>query len=332
MKYLIRCAALLLLLSVNVLAVGDDDVAIQHAANNDAANNDAANNDAANNDAADGDKANVVLEVDEAQVSLIQNAFIAAPMPGVVAKVDVSEGDEVQVGTRLVLLSDDQARSELQAAQAAYEAARLVADNDVDQRYAQRTLEVRQREFEQSQIANNNFRGAISETELEKLRLVVDQSRLAIEQAAHDQNIAGATAAEKLAAVKIAKERLELHGIETLVAGFVSEVDVQPGEWVEAGKPIVRVIALDPIRVECFIDGKTLGSELVGHPVRFFPADAKDDQSVTGKVTFVSPELHPVTGQVRLWATIRNADRKIRAGMRGRLVIEAKPVAPAATD
>ncbi|MGB7344903.1 MAG: HlyD family efflux transporter periplasmic adaptor subunit [Pirellulaceae bacterium] len=269
-------------------------------------------------------KTEVILDVAEAQTSLIQNAFIAAPMSGVVAKVDVSEGDDVKVGSRLVLLRDDQARTELQAAQAAFEAARLMGDNDVDQRYAQRTLEVRQREYQQSQIANNNFPGTISETELEKLRLVVDQSRLAIEQAAHDLLVARATAAEKQAAVQIAEERLKKHGIETLVSGFVTEVDVEPGEWVEAGKPIVRVISIDPIRVECFVDGKLFGAELVGHPVRFTPSDSNGNVNAIGKVTFVSPELHPVTGQVRLWATIENTDRKIRAGMQGRLVIEEK--------
>ncbi|QDT13270.1 efflux RND transporter periplasmic adaptor subunit [Planctomycetes bacterium K23_9] len=269
-------------------------------------------------------KEKIILRVEEAQVSLIQNAFIAAPMAGVVAKVDVSEGDDVQAGSRLVLLKDDQARSELQATKAAYEAARLVGDNDVDKRYAERTLEVRQREYQQSQIANNNFPGTISATELEKLRLVVDQSQLAIEQAAHDLLVARATAAEKQAAVNIAQERLNKHGIETLVPGFVTEVDVEPGEWVEAGKPIVRVISINPIRVECFIDGNDHGAELVGHSVRFVAAAWEDDEAVKGKVTFVSPEMHPVTGQVRLWATIENPDRNLRSGMRGQLEIMAK--------
>ena len=266
-----------------------------------------------------------LLTVDEAQVSLIQNAFIAAPMAGVVAKVDVSEGQKVEAGTRLVLLSDEQAKTELEAAKAAFEAARLASANDVDQRYAQRTLEVRQRELQQSEIANSSFRGTVSATELEKLRLVVDQSRLAIEQAEHDLLVARANAAEKKAAVRIAEERLKKHGIETTVAGMVTEVDVEAGEWVEAGKPIVRVISLNPIRIECFVDGHKHGMELVGKSVTFEPRlPAKDEKPLRGKVTFVSPELDAVTGQVRLWATIENPNYTVRAGMFGKLIIDSK--------
>ncbi|NND98424.1 MAG: HlyD family efflux transporter periplasmic adaptor subunit [Pirellulaceae bacterium] len=286
------------------------------------------------------DNASPSLEISDAQVSLIQNAFIAAPMAGVVARVNASEGDHVEKGTVLVVLDDTQAQTELQAAEAAFDAAHLASANDVDQRYAQRTLEVRERELQQSQIANANFPGTISATELEKLRLVVDQSRLAIEQAQHELQVARAHAAEKKAAVQISLERLRKHEIRTTVAGMITQVDVEPGEWVEAGKPIVRVISLDPIRVECFVDGRKHAMDLVGKPVRFLPtfSDHEPDHAVDpdadkadkapaefhGKVTFVSPELHPVTGQVRLWATIANPDALIRAGMRGQLIVAPK--------
>ena len=266
-----------------------------------------------------------VIEIRDTQVSLIQNAFIAAPIPGVVATVEVAEGDQIKSGTKLAELSSDQARAELEAAKAAYKAAQIESGNDVDLRYASRTLEVRQREFQQSEIANNNFRGTISATELEKLRLVVDQSQLAIEQAEHELMIARAKATEKLAAVHIAEERLNKHAILTTIGGLVTEVDVEPGEWVEAGKPIVRIVTLDPIRIECFVDGRQYGPELIGKPALFTAKNdhAKEAPKLTGKVTFVSPELHPVTGQVRLWATVENPDLKVRAGMRGTLEIQA---------
>ena len=266
-----------------------------------------------------------VIRIQEVQVSLIQNAFIAAPIPGVVAMVEVAAGDQIKSGSKLAELSSEQARAELEAAQAAYKAAQIEAGNDVDLRYATRTLEVRQREFQQSEIANNNFRGTISATELEKLRLVVDQSQLAIEQAEHELMIARAKATEKMAAVHIAEERLNKHAILTTIGGLVTEVDVEPGEWVEAGKPIVRIVSLDPIRIECFVDGRQHGPELIGKTATFTAKHehANEATELTGKVTFVSPELHPVTGQVRLWATVDNPDLKVRAGMRGTLEIES---------
>lgn len=267
------------------------------------------------------------IEIADAQVSLIQNTFVAAPIAGVVAEVLIAEGDQVESGRRLVQLDSLQARTELEAAHAAYDAARLQSDNDVDERFARRTLEVRQRELQQSMDANSQFPGSISETEIAKLQLVVDQSRLSIEQAQHETQIARAVAVEKLAAMRIVEARVRKHGVQATVSGNIVEVAVEPGEWVEAGKPIVRVVSLNPIRVECFVDGRKYGSELVGRGIEFFPtavANAKPETPLRGKVTFVSPELHPVTGQARLWATIDNPKLAARAGMRGKLVIRSK--------
>lgn len=255
-----------------------------------------------------------------AQTSLIQNAFIASPMAGVISNIAVTEGDLVTDGTPLVELRSDLAEKELIAAQAALQAALMESENDVDLRYARRTMEVRQNEMRQSRRANQTYAGAVSDMEIEELRLQVDQSALAMEQADHELRVAAAASVEKEAAVEIAQTRLEQHRVQTTVAGMVVEVDVERGEWVEAGKPLVRIISLDPIRVECLIDGRTYGRELVGRKAKFLPINA--DHELDGEITFVSPELHPVTGQVRLWATINNPDSKVGSGTTGKLIVQ----------
>lgn len=262
------------------------------------------------------------LVIQNAQTSLIKNAFIAAPLAGVVSAVDVTEGQTVRTGTVLVRLQSDLAKKELMAARAALDAAHIESDNDVNLRFARRTLEVREHEMKQSRLANETYAGAVSEMELEEIRLKVDQAALAIEQAQHDLMIAAAGAEEKRAAVSIAESRLERHTITAMVEGTVAEIDVEPGEWVEAGKRMVRIIMLDPLRVECFVDGREHGPELIGRAVQFIPTGATEDASLRGQVTFVSRELHPVTGQVRLWATVANGDAKIGSGVAGQLIVE----------
>ena len=271
---------------------------------------------------ADTESPSDALVIEDAQTSLIKNAFIAAPLPGVVSSVDVQEGDQVQADAVLVRLREDLAEKELVAAKAALDAARMESDNDVNLRYAKRTLQVREHEMQQSRLANQAYPGAVSDFELEEIRLKVDQAALAIEQAQHDLMVAAAAAVEKQAAVSIAQTRLEQHTVRTRVEGMVAEIDVQPGEWVEAGEPIVRILSLDPIRVEGFVDGKTHGPQLVGRAVQFTPAGANNGEPLRGRVTFVSPEMHPVTGQVRLWATVDNPDGKIGSGASGALVVE----------
>lgn len=263
----------------------------------------------------------IALTFDNAQTSLIQNAFIAAPMSGVISAVIVTEGEGVNVDSPLVRMRSELAEKELLAVKASLDAARLESDNDVNLRYASRAFEVREHEMRQSRLANQTYAGAVSVMDLEEIRLRVDQAALAIEQAKHDLMIAAAAAIEKEAAVSIAQTKLDRHTVRTGVTGMVTEISVEPGEWVEAGKPMVRVISLDPIRVECFVDGRSQGRELVGRAVSFVPTDASDDTGLSGSITFVSPELHPVTGQVRLWATLNNPGGKIGSGTPGKLVV-----------
>ncbi len=277
---------------------------------------------------AHGQSGGKTIEVTDAQVSLIQNAFVATSIAGLVAEVPVREGDRVEPGDRLIQLDTEQAQTELEAAKATHDATKLQSDNNVHVRYAQRTMEVRQRELEQSHEANQRYAGTVSESEISKQQLEVDQARLAIEQAEHDQLVAGARVREKQAAILMAAANLRRHGITAPVSGEVVEIAVEPGEWVDTGKPVVRIISLDPIRVECFIVGASNGDELVGRKVEFFPEVQSEPSTpaatpLVGQVTFVSLELHPVTGQARLWATIANPDRTVRAGMHGRLVIHA---------
>ena len=257
-----------------------------------------------------------------AQTSFIRNAFIASPIAGVVARVQVREGDAVDAGTTLAALQWELAEKELIAARAALDAAQIESDNDVNRRYAQRTLEVRQHEMQQSQLANRTYDGAVSGMELREIKLKVDQATLAIEQADRELMIAAAAAVEKQAAVDIARVKLDRHTIATNVAGIVAEVAVEAGEWVDAGKPIVRIVALDPIRVECFVDARKHGRELVGRNVKFIPTGSTADEALAGEITFVSLETNPVTEQVRIYASLKNPQGKIGSGVSGSLIVQ----------
>ncbi|MEO1528115.1 MAG: HlyD family efflux transporter periplasmic adaptor subunit [Planctomycetota bacterium] len=266
-------------------------------------------------------KESAPLVVENAQTSLIQNTKIASPLAGIVSKVHVTEGQIVKIDASLIRLTSQLAENELRAAKAALLAATIKSENDVNLRYAQRTLEVRENEMRQSQIANETYPGAVSRMELEELTLQVDQAALAIEQAEQEMRISKATSAEKAAAVETAQSNVDRHHIRSPVEGMITQIDIAPGEWVEAGKPVVRVISLDPLRIECFVDGRQHGRELIGRKVSFLVAGAAKETALRGKVSFVSPELQPVTGQVRLWATVENPDRKVGAGVSGTLTI-----------
>ena len=60
---------------------------------------------------------------------------------------------------------------------------------------------------------------------------------------------------------------------------------------------------------------------LVGRKATIYVGAAEGGLQVSGKVTFVSPEVDPVLGQVRFWAEFENADLSIRPGMIASLTI-----------
>ncbi len=287
-----------------------------------------------------------VIVSEEGQLSLTSNIVVTSSLAGSVSIVNVKPGDTVHADDRLAQLDAEIAEAELVAAEAIYQAAKLESENDIDRQFALKTLGVRERELAQSEQANRRYAGTVTGTEIAKLQLTVEQSRLSIEQAEHERQKSQATADEKAAAMRIAQARLSKHSILAPVNGLVAEVSVDAGEWVDAGRPIMRLISLDPIRLECFVDGRIHGPELVGRAVEFRlepTAAAKSvnddlelaedvslpqslDQLPTpdifrGQVVFVSSELHPVTGQTRLWAELPNPKHQLRAGMRGRIEV-----------
>ncbi|MEM6690544.1 MAG: hemolysin D, partial [Planctomycetota bacterium] len=137
------------------------------------------------------------IRISDAQLSLIDDVSLASPTGGILADNLVDEGDFVEAGGSLVQLDETVAAAEVGAAEAAMVAAEIEASSDVDARYAKRTLEVQSKELEQSLIANKAFARAVSATEVEKLRLSVDQAKLAIEQAQHEQRVAEAKSVQQ---------------------------------------------------------------------------------------------------------------------------------------
>ncbi|MGC3967454.1 MAG: HlyD family secretion protein [Pirellulales bacterium] len=101
----------------------------------------------------------------------------------------------------------------------------------------------------------------------------------------------------------------------------------RPGEWVEPGKPVVRLVRLDRLRVEGFVryDQQSPGS-LHGKTVRAEIASAGGVRhSFSGRVTFVSPIVQP-GGEYRIWAEVENRRENehwlLRPGLEAELTIE----------
>jgi len=260
------------------------------------------------------------LRIEGALVTVIEEAEIPAREAGVLTVVEVREGMAVEVGGLLAGVDDVDKRLELDRALAEAQIAKSQAENDVNLRYARKTAEVADSELRRARESVARFERSISQTELDKLVLESDRCNLAVEEATHELAVAKQTWLLKQAEVAVARQAVERCRITSPLTGVVVQVRRRRGEWVKPGDMVLRVMRTDHLRVEALVPADRIPPNSVGAAVRFYAApDAAGPKSYAGKLAFISPEVDPVNGQVRIWAEVENAEQSLRPGIRGTL-------------
>jgi membrane fusion protein (multidrug efflux system) len=89
---------------------------------------------------------------------------------------------------------------------------------------------------------------------------------------------------------------------------------VNLGQIMREGDPVTTLQTMDPIYVNFSLPQQRLAELKVGTAVRII-ADVAPGEGFAGQVNAISPEIDPVTRNVRLQATISNRDEKLRPGM-----------------
>ena len=187
-------------------------------------------------------------------------------------------------------------------------------------------------ELARAKESNAKFPKSVSQTELDRLKLMADKAVLEVEQAELDRQQSQMTLSLKQQDLNRAALALERRTIAAPFPGMVVEWKKQHGEWVEPGTPVMRLIRMDRLRAEAFISMRSLPPKLVGRTATFLiEGETKTPQKYFGKLVYVSPEIDPVNGQVRIWAQIENNDLNLRPGQSGSLQIGPMANEPTAT-
>ncbi|NLX55762.1 MAG: efflux RND transporter periplasmic adaptor subunit [Planctomycetaceae bacterium] len=257
---------------------------------------------------------------------LVEQADVPARESGVLASIDVVEGQMVEEGAAVAHIDDTQARLAAEHAQTELEIARANAANTVNVRFARKSVEVAEAELRRSTESNERYSKSISESEMDRLRLIVEKARLELEQSEHEFTIAGFNHRVKENDYQAAQQLVEQHKITAPLAGVVVQVHRHRGEWVKPGDAVVRILRLDRLRAEGFVPMEHWSHDLQGRPVRVLvdlPTGAGVE--VPGKIVFVDPEIDPFNAQIRIWAEVENSELQLRPGMKSRMIVERKP-------
>ena len=263
-----------------------------------------------------------VLVIQPAVVTLIEQVEVPARVAGVLAEVAVREGTFVEQGELLARLVDDEAQLNLHMAGLELRIARRQADNDIRVRFAKKSAEVAAAELRRSLDSVRRYRKSISDTEIDRLRLSAEQARLEIEQSDEQFAEAKLTAEVKDTEEKLARLELVRSRIEAPLSGVVVQLNRRAGEWVKPGDPVVRILRVNRLRAEGFVPASRINGRHAGLRVELSIAVPEGEPRVFhGKLVFVSPEVNPVSGQVRVWAEIDNPDLVLRPGEKGTMTI-----------
>jgi RND family efflux transporter MFP subunit len=214
-----------------------------------------------------------------------RTASIRAEVSGSVVAVLQDPGARVTKGTPLVRIDDSAIRDAWLSAKSGVTQAELAAD------IARRDLE-----------------------RAEKLLAAGAVATSAVEQARRAALGAQATLEDARARLASAQKNLDNTVVKAPYDGVVSERQVNPGDVVAPGAPLVTVVDPSTMRLEGSVPADQLGAIRLGAPVSF-TVTGYPGRTFTGTISNIYPSADPGTRQVRLFARIPNAGRDLVAGL-----------------
>lgn len=227
-----------------------------------------------------------------------RTAVLSTAVAGLVAELNIDEGDRVDTADALLKLDAELATLALE---------RALAD-------------VRQREIAAAD-ANRRFEEAekvgaqqvIARTQVESLRAEVASD--------------GAALAAAQVAAREQRAIVERHALRAPFAGVISERYTELGEWVNPGDPLLELVATDNLRFDFRVGQDNFAALTPDTPVEV-RLDAAPEHTLAGRVDAIVPVKNPNarTFLVRVLANTDSSDSALRItpGMsaRGKLNID----------
>jgi len=266
------------------------------------------------------------IEVPGMVLKLVEQVDVPARETGVLSALNVREGQAVEQGFLLGQIDDSEARIAVERVKIELLIAKTHAENDINVRFSRKSVEVAKAELARSIDSIKRFPKSVSESEMDRLRLLVEKGTLEVEQAQRDFAVAGFAQKVKANELQSAEQKAANHQITAPIKGVVVQIQRHRGEWVKPGDTVLRILRIDRLRAEGYLKAKYLGKVAKGQEVRLtVELPQGGDAKLAGKIVFLDPEIEPVNAQLRVWAEFSNPNLQLLPGMRARMTIDAPP-------
>lgn len=216
---------------------------------------------------------------------------IRPEIAGILVQVNAEEGRRVKEGDLLFVLEDNALRRRLDEQKRALDAARARLENVRSTHRRLRSL------WERRVIAKERW-----------------------DQVQSQMEVARAEVRRLEAAVQVVRERLEDTRVQAPFAGVLSERLVDPGDLVQQGQPLVRLYRDGGTEADFSVTGRHAGRVNTGQRAEV-AVDAYPEQTFSGRVVFVSPDLDPKTREFQVTAQVEDPDQRLKPGMFARVAV-----------
>lgn len=218
-----------------------------------------------------------------------EEAAIASELAGRVTGILVEEGQPVEEGA--VLLEIDPERRELEVA-------------DARAGLAEAAASLREQEREHVRMQTLRERNVASQARLDQVATELALARSRLDAAK--------------ARLGVAERTLRDATVRAPFTGWVARRHVSRGEYVQVGQVLFDLVALDPIEAEFHVAERDSARVAAGQQVEVQVAPYPEER-FRGEVTLISPTIDPRTRTLRVEASIRNPDGRLRPGLFARV-------------
>jgi multidrug efflux pump subunit AcrA (membrane-fusion protein) len=247
-----------------------------------------------------------------------QEAELSAKVPGRLQSIAVDLGSEVRAGEILAEVEPRDYELQLRQAEAALAQARatlgLPAHGTDDEVELEQTTWVREARavFEQARSDRDRaeqlrVEGILSTSEHDAAEAAYQVALNRYEAALEAARQRRATVAERRIELEISRQQLDDARIAAPFDGRVQRRHANPGQYLKTGDPLIRLVQVNPLRLQMEVPEREASQLRLGQEVRFRATGL--EESLMARVSRISPALDRTSRVLLVEADVENDGR-----------------------
>jgi macrolide-specific efflux system membrane fusion protein len=241
-------------------------------------------------------------------VFALESIELSTQETGIIASIAAQENDAVQANQVIGKIEAKTAELEKNVASLQLQVAVAEAQDESEIRLAEAFVEEAQLQVDlYEEMAN---KGTASSSDVRSRLLALSQAKVRVTQAKASKTQKELKAKLAQATYEISQQKNDRMQLRSPIEGTVVQIHHRPGEWVQSGTAIAKIIRLNEVRVDCFVDLDQIDpTKLKGSNVKIIARRDDQERLFVGKVASFDPDVSSI-GKIRVHTIVQNQKAK----------------------